>query len=93
MVIMESMCSGRMRTIQVPTTKLEFKPKYSMHVLPPHDQVGNKKGKNVTTETTMVEPKKQLPTKKFGKKTRTMYARVDTVSELFIQLIIGMNSG
>jgi hypothetical protein len=81
-----------MRTIQAPTAKLEFKQKYSMHVLPPCDQVGSKKGKNVTIEIVMVESGKQLPTKKSGKKTRLMYAQVDTISELLIQLIIGLNS-
>ncbi len=64
-----------------------------MHVLPPRDQVGNKKGKNVTTKTTMVEFGKQLPTKKSSKKTGTMYVQADIISELLIQLIIGLNSG
>jgi hypothetical protein len=74
LIIVESMGSGRMRTTQALIAKLEFKPKYSMHVLPPRDQVGNSKGKNVTTKIVMVEFRKQLPAKKCSKKTRTMYA-------------------
>jgi hypothetical protein len=72
---------------------LEFKPNYSVHVLPPRDQVHNNKRKNVTTKTTMVEFGKQLSINKSGKKTRTMCVRVDIVNELLIKLVIGLNKG
>jgi hypothetical protein len=58
-----------MKTIRALIAKLEFKPKYLVHNLPPCDQCGSKKAKNVTT----VEFGKQAPTKKYGKKTRTMH--------------------
>ncbi len=60
-----------------------------MHSLPPCDQCGSKKAKNVA----IVESGKQAPTKKYGKKTITMHARADIVSTLLIKLVLGFNNG
>jgi hypothetical protein len=96
-----------MNTTQAGTFKLEFKPKYLVHVTPCRAEGDGKKmkdetlmlefGKHLLTkkgknETFMLESEKQLPTKKHVNKAKIMHAWGDVISTLLIKLVIGFNN-
>ncbi len=89
------------------TFKLEFKPKYSMHVTPRRAEGGGNKKKDETlmlefgkqllvkkgkNETLMLQFKKKLLAKKHVNKAKIMHAWGDIVNTLFIKLVIGLNN-